>query len=357
MSTNTKISVVVLVLLAAVLVFMLYRWSSTVAPGTTSPGTFSVSEKQVKKVRIGFSMADLKEERWKRDRDMFVKKAEELGAMVDVQDAGGKPETQKQQCEAMLQRGIDVLVIIPKNAVAARTIVDKAEEKQVPVFCYDRVIKHPGVSLYVSFDNYEVGRIQAREILRRVPNGNYMLLGGDPGDENATMLRQGQMEVLKSAIDAGDIKVVYDQFCDKWSRSKAKEHTEAALAKCEGKLDAVVASNDGTAAGVIAALEAKGLAGKVAVSGQDADLLSCQYVVQGKQTVTAYKPIRELAEKSAELAMKLARREETGAKLMKFGDVEVPTIFLKPIPVTAENIDETVIADGFHAKGDIYKGE
>jgi len=306
---------------------------------------------------IGLSMAELKEERWQRDRDMFIARAESLGAEVVVQDANGDPNTQIQQCDNMLVMGIDVLVVVPKNADAAAPIVEKAHRKGVKVLCYDRLIANSKPDLYVSFNNVRVGEIQAEQILKLVPEGKYLQLLGDPGDQNATMIRDGHMNVLQAAIDSGNIEIVATQACDKWSRTEAKRITEDVISKHE--VDAIVASNDGTASGAIAALEAKDLAGKIPVSGQDADLLNCQYIVQGKQAVTVYKPIKKIAEYSAEAAVAMAEgREVAGVTTtVNNGMAEIPTVFLDPIPVTKENIDETVIADGYHDRDEVYIDE
>jgi D-xylose transport system substrate-binding protein len=314
----------------------------------------SVGKKNDSGLLIGFSIADLKEERWQRDRDMFVAKAKELGATVLVQDASGDPNTQIQQCDNMLVRGIKVLVVVPKNADAAAPIVENAHKKGVKVLSYDRLIANADVDLYISFDNVRVGEMQAAAVLKMVPAGNYVELLGDPGDKNSNMVHEGHMKILKPAIDSGKIKLVMQQACDKWSNLEARRITVDALAKY--KVDAIVASNDGTAGGSIAALEAAKLAGKVPISGQDADLLNCQYIVQGKQAVTVYKPIKKIAESAAAIAVKM----EKGAAIdginahVNNGKIGVPTIFLDPIEVTKDNIDATVIADGFHPKESVY---
>jgi D-xylose transport system substrate-binding protein len=299
-------------------------------------------------------MAELKEERWQRDRDMFTARAQALGATVVVQDANGDPNMQVQQCENLLVRGAKVLVVIPKNADAAAPIVEKAHAKGVKVLSYDRIIANAPVDLYVSFDNVRVGEIQAQEILKLVPKGNYLELMGDPGDKNAGMVHQGHQKALQAALDAKSITMVMSQSCDKWSTTEARRITEDALTKF--KIDAIVASNDGTAAGAIAALEAKGLAGKVPVSGQDADLLNCQYIVTDKQAVTVYKPIRKIAEYCAEAAVKMIKGETLDGvnAAVNNGSADIPTVFLDPIPVTKSNIDSTVIADGFHSREEVY---
>lgn len=302
---------------------------------------------------IGLSLADLKEERWQRDRDFFTAKAQELGAQVIVQDAGGDPNAQVRQCDGLLAKGVKALVVVPKNADAARPIVLNAHAKGVKVISYDRLIADADVDLYLSFDNEKVGEIQARSIAAAAPKGNYLILRGDPADKNSDMIHAGHMKVLQPLIDKGDIKVVADQACDKWLRSEARRIAADALQK--SKIDAIVASNDGTASGAISALEDRKLAGKVPVSGQDADLIACQYVWQGVQTVTVYKPIKRLAEAAAERAVKAAQGAAIDSATSKLanGASQVPALFLEPIPVTKENLLATVVADGFHTQEEV----
>ncbi len=306
------------------------------------------------KILIGLSMADLKEERWQRDRDYFVSKAKELGADVIVQDAGGDPNAQLRQCDALLAKGVKLLVVIPKNADAARPIVQNAKTYKVPVISYDRLIGNAPVDLYLSFNNVVVGEIQAKAIMEKVPSGNYLILKGDPGDKNSDMIHQGHMNIIKEAIGKKEINVVVNQYCDKWMRSEAQRIAADALSK--HKIDAIIASNDGTASGAIAALKDKGLAGKIPVSGQDADLQACQNVAKGLQTVTVYKPIKQLAEIAAAEAVKKIKEGSFSPpnSNIKNGPFDVPVLFLPPIPVTKENLKETVIKDGFHSEKDVF---
>jgi D-xylose transport system substrate-binding protein len=303
---------------------------------------------------IGLSLADLKEERWQRDRDYFVAKVRELGGEVLVQDASGDPNAQMRQCEGMLVKGIQALVVVPKNADAARPIVMAAHGRGVQVLSYDRLIADADVDLYLSFDNEKVGEIQAAAILKAAPTGNYLILKGDPADKNSDMIHRGHMKILQPAIESKSIQIVGVQSCDKWLRSEAQRITADALQK--NQLQAIVASNDGTASGAIAALQSKGLAGKVPISGQDADLISCQYVWQGLQTVTVYKPIRQLAEAAANQAMQVARHgrfDTTGTVEIQNDGSKVRALFLHPIAVDKSNLMETVAADGFHTREEI----
>jgi D-xylose transport system substrate-binding protein len=309
-----------------------------------------------KKIKIGLSMDTLKEERWVKDRDLFLKRAGDLGAEVIVQSADGKDETQLNQVENMLTQGIDVLVIIPHNTEMAVTMVEAAKKAGVPVVSYDRLIKNSDVDLYISFDNEKVGEMQAKYLTERAPKGNYILIGGAPTDNNAKMFRAGQMRVLQPFIDRKEISVVADQWARDWLPDEALKHTENALTQNRSDVVAVLASNDATAGGAVQALSMVGLGGKVFVSGQDADLAALQRIVAGTQSMTIYKPVSVLAVRAAELAISLAKREAVNASSkVNNGKIDVPSILLDPIMVDRSNIDATVIKDGFHSRESIYK--
>ena len=333
------------------------------------PAAATAQNTAPKKVVIGFSLGDLKEERWKKDRDLFTKRASDLGAKVLVQDAGGDPQVQIEQSKNLLLQGANVLVVVPKNGAAASPIIQAAALKNVPVISYDRLILREPSSAYISFDNAMVGEIQAAQIVAKAPKGKYLLLGGDTADRNSAQIRTGQMKVLKPLVDKGDIEIVSKPFCDKWSRAEATRYTEDALAKYPD-LVAIVASNDGLAGGAIAALKAKGKTpGQVAVSGQDADLEAMKNVAAGWQTVTVYKPIAKIAEAAALLATQIVQGKsleemrpalqkiDADAKVVGFyqGAYWVPTVYLKPIPITRDDVD-IVIDDGFHTKHEVYGG-
>lgn len=305
---------------------------------------------------IGMSIDDLRLERWQKDRDIFVKKAEELGAKVFVQSANGDATAQISQIENMINRNVDVLVIIPFNGEVLGNIIAEAKREGIKVLAYDRLINNADVDFYVSFDNEKVGELQAQSVVEKVPQGNYFLMGGSPVDNNAKLFRKGQMKVLQPLIDSGKIKVVGDQWVDSWLAEKALQIMENALTANKNNIDAVVASNDATAGGAIQALSAQGLAGKVAISGQDADLAGIKRIVEGTQTMTVYKPITRLADKAAEIAVQLGKdgKPESNAQLNN-GLKDVPAYLLDPIAVTKDNIDETIIKDGFHSKDAVYK--
>ncbi|HEX9163126.1 MAG TPA: substrate-binding domain-containing protein [Thermoanaerobaculia bacterium] len=306
-------------------------------------------------VRIGFSMDTLKEERWQRDKELVEQRAKEVGAVLDIQVANGDDAVQTKQADNMLTKGVDVLIVAPHNGEIAASIVDAAHRRGVPVISYDRLIRDSDVDLYMSHQVEKIGEMQADYALKRVPKGNYVLIGGSPTDFNALLLRKGQMNVLDPVIKRGDVKVISDQFAREWKAEEALRITEDALTKTGSKIQAIVASNDGTAGGAISALEAAGLAGKVIVTGQDAQRDAIQRIVKGTQTMTVYKPIKPLAFGAVDAAIKLARHETVQTKdKINNGKKDVPAILLEPVVVDKTNVDQTVIKDGYHTREEIY---
>jgi len=306
-----------------------------------------------KNPKIGFSIDDLRLERWARDRDYFVAAAEKQGAKVFVQSADASEQRQIAQIENLISRGVDVLVIVPYNATVLNNAVKEAKKAKIKVISYDRLILNADIDAYISFDNKAVGEMQAQGVVAVKPKGNYYLLGGAPTDNNAKMLREGQLKVLQPLIDKGDIKVVGKQWVKDWNPAEAMSIVENALTANGNKLDAVVASNDATAGGAIQALASQKLDGKVAVSGQDADLAGVRRVIAGTQTMTVYKPLKLIATEAAKLSVQLVRGEKPGFNSQyQNGLKQVDTLLLKPTMLTKANMD-VVIADGFYTKAQL----
>ena len=306
-----------------------------------------------KNPKIGFSIDDLRLERWARDRDYFVAAAEAQGAKVFVQSADASEQRQIAQIENLISRGVDVLVIVPYNATVLTNAIREAKKAKIKVISYDRLILNADIDAYISFDNNMVGQLQAQGVLAAKPKGNFYLLGGAPTDSNAKMLREGQLAVLQPLIDKGDIKVIGKQWVKDWSPSEAMSIVENALTANGNKIDAVVASNDATAGGAIQALASQKLDGKVAVSGQDSDLAAVKRVIAGTQTLTVYKPLKLIASEAAKLSVQLVRNQKPAfnAKYHN-GFKEVDSVFLKPIALTKANVD-LVVKDGFYTQAQL----
>lgn len=307
-------------------------------------------------IKVGLTMDTLQEERWIKDQELFGAAVEALGAEFIAMTADSDDLKQIEQAETLISMGVDVLVIVPHDAEATATVVSKAHAAGIKVLSYDRLVRNADVDLYISFDNERVGELQAEAITKRVPAGKYVFIGGPETDYNAHLLKKGVFNVLQPFIDRGDITVVYDQWTRDWTPANALANMRAALEANGNRIDAVIAANDGTAGAVIEALAEQGLAGRIPVAGQDAELAAVQRIVAGTQTMTVYKPIQQLAEMAAELAVKLARGESPGAdRFVNNGKIDVPSVLLTPIAVDASNLDETIIADGFHSREEVYQ--
>ena len=308
---------------------------------------------------IGLSLDTLKEARWQADRDMFVKSAGELGATVQVLAANGDDTVQVSDVEKLITAGVDVLVVVPHNGEAMAKAVRLAHEAGIPVIAYDRLIRDSDLDLYVSFDNERVGELQARYLVDHLPTpgrGRIVRIYGAKTDNNAGQFKAGQDKVLEPLIKSGAIKVVHEDWAEDWKPENAKRILNAAITAAGPRFDAVLASNDGTAGGAVQALSEEGLAGKVLVTGQDADLVALQRIAAGTQAMTIYKPLRTLAQGAAGLAVKMAQgRAMVARHSVNNGAIDVPAVLYDVVTVTRENIDSTVVKDGLHRREDIFQ--
>jgi D-xylose transport system substrate-binding protein len=305
---------------------------------------------------VGVSWSNFQEERWKTDEAAIKAELEKLGAKYVSADAGGSPEKQIADVDGLIAKGATALIILAMDKDAIVPALAKAKAKNLPVVAYDRLIEQPGV-FYITFDNKEVGREQARGVFKVKPKGNYVFIKGSPTDPNADFLRAGQGEVLAAAIKSGAIKVVGEEYTEGWKPENAQKNMEQILTKNGGKVDAVVASNDGTAGGVIAALSSKGIKG-VPVSGQDGDHAALNRVALGTQTVSVWKDARMLGKEAAAAAVALAAGKKVdGAVTWAEGEkkVSLQSKFLKPVSITRDNLD-VVIKAGWISKDEVCKG-
>lgn len=309
------------------------------------------------KVRIGFAMATLKEERWVRDKEAFDAHCKQLNVECVITVADNKADKQANDVDNLLTQGIDVLVIAPQDATQAASMVEKAKAQNVPVISYDRLINSDKIDLYVSHQVPVIGRKIAEYALQKVPKGNYIMVYGASTDNNAVIMKKEQLAVLQPAIDRGDITIKADQFITDWKPSLALDFVENTLTQYADKIDAVVVSNDGMAGGVISALGKRGLTGKVIVTGQDAQKDALQNIAEGKQSMTIYKPIIPLANAAVEAAIKLAKKEPLAdAKPFRndTGGKDIPAILLEIVVVDKDNLMTTVIKDGFATYEDVF---
>jgi D-xylose transport system substrate-binding protein len=309
---------------------------------------------------VGVSWSNFQEERWKTDEAAIKKALAAAGAKYISADAQSSAAKQLSDVEALIAQGANALIILAQDSDAIAPAIAKAQAEGIPVVGYDRLIEIP-YAYYITFDNKEVGRLQAAEVQKLKPKGNYLFIKGSASDPNADFLFSGQMEVLKAAIDKGDIKNVGEAYTDAWLPSNAQRNTEQFLTANNNKVDAVVASNDGTAGGAIAALAAQGLAGSVPVSGQDADFAALNRIALGTQTVSVWKDSRVLGAKAAEIALALAKGTDPkaipGTATFTGGPKKqaMNSTFLKPLPITKDNLG-VIIEAGWVPKATVCQG-
>lgn len=309
---------------------------------------------------IGVSWSNFQEERWKTDEAAIKSAVEAAGNKYISADAQSSAAKQLTDVEALISQGAHALIILAQDAGAIGPAVEKASAEGIPVIGYDRLIENPE-AFYITFDNKEVGRMQARAVYAAQPEGNYAFIKGSSADPNADFLFSGQMEVLKEAMGSGKIKNVGEAYTDGWKPENAQKNMEQILTANDNAVDAVVASNDGTAGGVVAALSAQGLDGSVPVSGQDGDHAALNRVALGTQTVSVWKDARELGKAAGEAASVLAdggmMTDIPGAVKWSGGPagIEMNSLFLAPVPITRENL-EVVIDAGWVAKDVVCQG-
>jgi len=296
---------------------------------------------------VGVSWSNFQEERWKTDEAAIKAALEAAGATYVSADAQSSSAKQLSDVESLIAQGVDALIILAQDAQAIGPAVQAAADEGIPVVGYDRLIDD-NRAFYLTFDNVEVGRMQARAVFEAMPKGRYVMIKGSPTDPNADFLRGGQQEILQAAIDAGDITIVAEAYTDGWLPANAQRNMEQILTAADNGVDAVVASNDGTAGGVVAALTAQGMDG-IPVSGQDGDHAALNRVAKGTQTVSVWKDARDLGRAAGEIAVALAggtaMADVSGAQSWTSpAGTQMTAVFLAPVPVTAGNLSAVVDA-------------
>ncbi len=375
---------VIALLLAGLMLFSVVGCASTETASTTTTTTASTetatteaAEAAVEAaggdyddVTIGLSMATLQEERWQKDRDIVIGELVSLGIKEEnifVESADNDEAKQVSQCENMITKGVDALILFPQNGDACAPIVESAHEAGIQVIAVDRIVNNSDLDFYITYDATTIGRIQGEYITETmgVTSGNWVMLQGAPQDPNAQLIRNGQMEYVQQYIDSGDITVVMDQTIDNWTADIALTYTENALTANNNDIDVVFTSNDGCAGAAIVALEDQGMAGSVPVPGLDAELAACQRIVAGTQSMTVYRKLSAQDILAAKVGFAMATGQDIATvvgdaaeiTVKDNGQKDVPSILITDptmmFPVDADNMEE-VVKDGWLEAADIY---
>lgn len=300
------------------------------------------------KTKVGFLMDLSKTGRWQKDKELFIKSVKALGGEVVFRASEGDAEKQFELAKELLAAKINVLVVIPTDMNEAANIVKVAHQRRIPVISYDRIIKDCPLDFYISFDNVNVGELQAEYLSTVCPRGKYAILGGDVSDNNSYLIRRGQLNVIQPLIERGDIEVVFDQYVDSWTVEEGYRLFRECLTT-NPKIDAVLAASDKLAEGALRAIKEAGIDTLPFISGQDADVEACRRIISGTQTMTVYKPIEAIATKAAEIAMQTIQEQHVPKTVLSInnGKKQVPAILLPAMSVNRATIDLTVIADGY----------
>ncbi|KOV79139.1 sugar ABC transporter substrate-binding protein [Nocardia sp. NRRL S-836] len=296
--------------------------------------------------------------RWEGfDKPLLEKALKAEGLDPDIQNAQGDVQKFSTLADGMINAGVKVLIIATPNSEVGASVAKKAQAQGIQVIDYDRLNLGGSSSYYVSFDNVKVGELQGQgmaDALKNSPQGaNVIEIEGAPTDNNATLFADGQKKVLKPLYDSGKLKLVQSQPIDNWDNQKGGQVFEQILTSNSGKVDGVVAANDGLAGAVITILKKVGLNGKVPVTGQDATPDGLQAVLRGDQYMTVFKPINEEAQAAAKLAAALAKGDTAGADALANkkekdpkGNRDVKSVLLTPQLITKDKV-KAVVDAGF----------
>jgi D-xylose transport system substrate-binding protein len=309
---------------------------------------------------VGVSWNNFQEERWKTDEAAIKAVLDKAGAKYISTDAQSSADKQLTDVENLISQGAKVLIVLAQDSDAIQPAVQKALDAGIPVVGYDRLIENPK-AFYITFDNKEVGVMQAKAVVAAKDSGNFAIIKGNSADPNADFLRSGIEEVIGASVKSGKIKIVGETYTDNWDPANAQKEMEQILTANNNKVDAVISENDGMAGGVVAALAAQGLAGSVPVSGQDGDHAALNRVALGTQTVSVWKDARELGKNAAEVALELAKGttldKVKGSVVFSGGPKKVAmhSLFLTPVPITKDNLN-VVIDAKWISKDELCKG-
>jgi D-xylose transport system substrate-binding protein len=292
------------------------------------------------------------------DRPLFEAKVKSLCAECKILygNADQDAAKQQQQVEGALAQGADVLVLDAVDASAVASLVHQATQKNIPVIAYDRLISGIGYEYYVSFNNVRVGEMQGEALLTALnakgttTKGKIVMINGAPTDPSSADYKKGAHNVLDGKVEIGREFDTPD-----WSPNKAQEEMEGAItALGRDNIVGVLSANDGMAGGAIAAMKRAGYTALPPITGQDAELAAVQRILTGEQYMTIYLDIRAQAEKSAELAVALAKGQKPAAPTtVDNGTTAIPSFLLDPVAVTADKVKDTIIKDGFYKASEI----
>ncbi|MBL4931630.1 sugar ABC transporter substrate-binding protein [Clostridium paridis] len=308
-----------------------------------------------KQIIIGVSLPNQGIPRWVKDKEFMEKYGYQRNVIMKIKNANYDIDLQGKQVKELISENIDVLIIAPLDSIASADSVNAAKDEGVIVISYDGLVSNAKLDLFVTFDSTQVGELQGKYLTQVVPRGNYIIMYGDHNDPNSKLYKDGAMEYIKPLVNIGSINIVTDKEIINWYPENAYKIVKDSLIANNNNVNAILAPNDDTAGSAIRALEEQGLAGKVAVTGQDATIDAIKRIIKGTQSMTVFNDSRELAKVAIDSAIKLVNNQFVEYTiLLNNGKEEVPTIIIPPILVTRNNITQTIINSGYWKSEEIY---
>ncbi len=314
---------------------------------------FNSNQNITRQILIGVSLPNQREDRWIRDATAMKKEADAQGATLKIEYFEFDPVKQAEQVAEMIKEKVNIIIIASIDEESTKKLVEDAHAVGIKMISYEVIAKNSDIDFFIGFNNIRVGELQGRYLTSYVPKGNYILLSGSPKGEQ---FKEGAMEYITPLVINRSVKIIADKVIEGWIPLNAYTIVSDILNNVTDKIDGVLAPNDATAGAVIAALSEHGLAGKTAVTGQDADLAAIKRIVYGTQLMTVFKDSRELAKTAVDTAIRLVN----GSVIDVTNDInnglkDIPSILVDPIAVDKSNIDKTLIATGIYKKDEIFK--
>ncbi|CAK7039064.1 substrate-binding domain-containing protein [uncultured Phascolarctobacterium sp.] len=310
----------------------------------------------LKKPKIGVSFGVGGASRWPKEKIFMELRAQELGADIDVRfNTGDKPTTQDEDCKELIDSGIDVLILIPRDVRKIDEVLTYAKKKNVKIISYTRAVLDQRVDLFIGYDTYKIGQNMGKHLAERVYKGNFIILKGDKGDFNTELLYTGAKKYIEPMVGSG-VTIILDDYVPGWSADRAKAMVIEAALKNGNKIDAILTPNDGLAGGAAAAVAELGLKNNVVITGMDAELPAVKRIVDGKQDMTVYMDLKSLAATAVDKAYAMARGEKVTAN----AELDAPTgeqikaYLITGKMVTKENLDKTLIETNYYTKEQVY---
>jgi D-xylose transport system substrate-binding protein len=317
--------------------------------------TVFTSCKSNKDIEIGFLIHSSANSRWKMDIEYLNNRAKDLGAKFIMRDAQGDENLQLKQADELLDLGVDVLVVVAANQNTAGGIVRAAHKKGVKVISYDRLIKNADLDYLVSFEYEKIGELMVQYVADRVPKGNCIVLWGDANDAGAVFVKNGQERALKSLTEKGQLNIVYRTYIENWDQSTSMQVMNRILDFSPEKIDAVISSNIPLGLGAYSALSEHGyIPNQVIITGMDATNDFIRSMLDGGMTMSAIKPIKELAYCAVDLAIDVVKNKKIHfTTTVNNGRINVPAKLFPPTVIDKSNYGEVLVEKGFFTKEEI----